>query len=292
MQSLNGGGRMHRLPPLVAVAALTLSTTACGSAAGSQPTPPRTSTGFIVNGDVSLRYLLERPPGRGPFPAVVIGHGSGEVHKEHFPANAANLLALGFVVLRYDKRGVGESTGTYSTVGIANSEKMFADLSSDMAAAAAFLRTLPDVDRTHIGLVGPSQAGWIIPVAAKRSQPAFMILLVGPTVTVGQEIYYSRFAEETTTPFDELSRILKDYRGPHGFDPRPYLDELTTPGLWLLGSADRSIPTKETVEILDELIAAGKPYRRIVYPFAGHSLNGANFWPDVAAFLKDLKILR
>jgi len=46
------------------------------------------------------------------------------------------------------------------------------------------------------------------------------------------------------------------------------------------------------VAILDELIAAGKPYRRVVYPSAGHSLNGANFWPDVAAFLEEFKILR
>jgi uncharacterized protein len=283
---------MRRSRSLLPVISFTLGVSFCGSAAQSPPAElPRSSTGFIVNGDVSLRYLLERPPGPGPFPAVVVGHGSGETHKEDFPA-AARLLGMGFVVLRYDKRGVGESTGKYSMVGIANSEKMFDDLSSDMAAGAAFLRTLPDVDRTRIGLVGPSQAGWIIPVAAKRSHPAFMILLVGPTVTVGQEIYYSRYSEETTTPFDELSRILKEYRGPQGFDPRPYLEELTVPGLWLLGAVDRSIPTKECVAILDELIAAGKPYRRVVYPSAGHSLNGANFWPDVAGFLEEIKILR
>ena len=283
---------LRRVSSTVVTLVLALDIIGCGSIAGSQPAPPpRTSTGFIVNGDVTLRYLLERPPGPGPFPAVVIGHGSGETHKEDFPA-AGRLLGMGFVVLRYDKRGVGESTGTYSMVGVANSVGMFDDLSSDMAAAAAFLRRLPDVDPARVGLIGPSQAGWIIPVAAKRSKPAFMILFVGPTVTVGQEIYYSRFSEETTTPFDELSRLLKEFRGPHGFDPRPYLEELTTPGLWLLGSADRSIPTKETVEILDALIAAGKPYRRVVYPFAGHSLNGANFWPDVAAFLQEIKILR
>ena len=283
---------VQRVSAIAVALTVGLGASVCRSAIGSQPEPPpRSSTGFIVNGDVSLRYLLERPPGAGPFPAVVIGHGSGETHKEDFPA-AGRLLGMGFVVLRYDKRGVGESTGKYSMVGIANSEKMFDDLSSDMAAAAAFLRTLPDVDRTRIGLVGPSQAGWIIPVAAKRSHPAFMILFVGPTVTVGQEIYYSRFSEETTTPFDALSRILTEYRGPQGFDPRPYLEELTVPGLWLLGAVDRSIPTKECVAILDELIAAGKPYRRVVYPAAGHSLNGANFWPDVAAFLSELKILR
>jgi dienelactone hydrolase len=266
---------------------------ACGSALGSpSQLPPRTVTGSLANGGVSLSYLLERPPGSGPFPAVVVGHGSGEVRKEAFQFIATNLLARGFVVYRYDKRGVGDSTGTYSNVGIGNSDRMFADLSSDMAAGADFVRSLADVDRERVGLMGASQAGWIIPLAARRTHPAFMVLLVGPTVTVGQEIYYSKFAEETTTPFDELSRILKEYPGPHGFDPRPVLEELTTPGLWLLGSADRSIPTIETVEILDQLIAGGKPYTRVVYPFSGHSLNGANYWPDIDAFFEKVKILK
>ncbi|HYN05981.1 MAG TPA: prolyl oligopeptidase family serine peptidase [Vicinamibacterales bacterium] len=285
-----------RLPAraaLIAAAAMTLASAACGSAVGS-PTqlPPRTLTGFVVNGDVTLRYLLERPPGRGPFPAVVVGHGSGEVRKEAFQFISTNMFARGFAVFRYDKRGVGESTGTYSNVGISNSDRMFADLSSDMAAGAEFLRSLPDVDRTRVGLMGVSQAGWIIPLAARRSLPAFMVLIVGPTVTVGQEIYYSRFAEETTTPFEELSKILKEYSGPHGFNPRPVLEESTTPGLWLLGSADRSIPTVETVQILDQLIASGKPYTRVVYPFAGHSLNGANIWADIDVFLKYMKIVK
>ena len=266
---------------------------ACGSAVGS-PTqlPPRTATGTFPNGDASLSYLLERPAGSGPFPAVVIGHGSGEVRKEEFQFLASNMLSRGFAVLRYDKRGVGNSTGTYSMVGIQNSERMFADLSGDMAAGAELLRRQPDVDGTRVGLMGVSQAGWIIPLAARRSRPAFMVILVGPTVTVGQEIYYSRFAEETTTPLDELSKILAAYTGPHGFDPRPVLEELTVPGLWLLGSADRSIPTIETVEILDQLIAGGKPYTRVIYPFAGHSLNGANIWPDIDAFLGGMKIMK
>jgi dienelactone hydrolase len=266
---------------------------ACGSGAQS-PTelPPRTITGSLQNGDVSLRYLLERPAGPGPFPAVVIGHGSGETRKDDYRFLAHEMLLRGFAVLRYDKRGVGESTGSYSMVGVGNSERMFADLSSDMAAGAEFLRTQRDVDRARVGLMGFSQAGWIIPLAAKRSNAAFMVIMVGPTVTVGQEIYYSRFAEQTATPFEELSTILKEFTGPHGFDPKPVLQELTVAGLWLLGSADRSIPTIETVAILDELIAGGRPFRRVVYPNSGHELNGARYWSDVDDFLTDLDVMR
>ena len=113
-----------------------------------------------------------------------------------------------------------------------------------------------------------------------------MILLVGPTVSVGEEIYFSKFAEETTTPLARLQGLLKKYTGPRGFDPRPELEALDIPGLWLLGGVDRSIPTPETVAILDELIASGKPYTRIIYPKADHSLRGAAIWPDIDRWLE------
>jgi dienelactone hydrolase len=254
---------------------------ACDSGAQSAPSPPPVVTGSFANGEVSLSYVLERPSGRGPFPAVVLGHGSGETRKEAASFLATQWVTRGYAALRYDKRGVGDSTGTYSMVGVANSERMFADLAGDMAAGVAHLRSLPDIDARRIGLMGPSQAGWIIPVAARLARPQFMIIVVGPTVTVGEEIYFSRFAEKTTTPLADLSGILRSFGGPHGFDPKPVLEDLTTPGLWLLGGADRSIPTPETIAILDALIAKGRPFSKVVFPDADHSMRGANIWPEI-----------
>ena len=259
---------------------------ACNAGGQATPSPPRVVSGTIANGDVSLSYVLERPPGPGPFPAVVLGHGSGETRKEQASFFANQWLSRGYAALRYDKRGVGGSTGTYSTVGVGNSEQMFADLAGDMAAGVALLRSLPDMDAKRIGLMGPSQAGWIIPVAARLARPQFMVIVVGPTVTVGEEIYFSRFAEKTTTPLAELSDVLKTFKGPHGFDPRPVLEELTTPGLWLLGGADRSIPTPDTIAILDALIARGRPFAKVVFPDADHSMRGANLWPEIDRWLE------
>ena len=281
--------------PRACVIAIVVSVAAAGacSRAGGPRRPSATSvdrspvTGLLDHGDVRLSYRFEPPPDAiAPFPAVVIGHGSGEVRKEACRSLAANLLRRGYGVFCYDKRGVGDSTGTYASVGPINSHEVLPDLASDMAAGVRFLRARPDVDPTRIGLAGGSQAGWIIPHAAKLSRAAFMIILVGPTVTVGEEIYYSRFAEETTTPLRRLVGILPNYKGPRGFDPRPDLEEISTPGLWLLGGADRSIPTPETVAILDALIADGKPYTRKVYPGAGHGLDGINIWPDVDDWLR------
>ena len=56
------------------------------------------------------------------------GHGSGRVTKDEVRFLAGRLVAEGYAVLRYDKRGVGQSTGVYENVGIGNSERMISTL--------------------------------------------------------------------------------------------------------------------------------------------------------------------
>jgi pimeloyl-ACP methyl ester carboxylesterase len=239
---------------------------------------------------VRLSYALDLPPGQGPFPAIVFGHGSGQTTKDEAMAVKSRMTQAGFAVLRYDKRGVGDSTGTYEGVGIANGERMLGLLADDMAAGVAFLRTRPEIDGSRIGLMGISQAGWIMPLAAARAPDVrFMILVVGPTVSVGIENYYSDLAEGTTTSFDELSARLLEYQGPPGFDPRPTLERLDVPGLWLLGAQDRSIPTRETVAILEELSRAGRPYRWVVYPDYGHFIPPDEYVSEAAAFARSFR---
>ena len=60
--------------------------------------------------------------------------------------------------------------------------------------------------------------------------------------------------------------------GPAGFDPRTYLEQLETPGLWLYGGADHSQPTDEDVDALNRLKENGKDFRVLVYPQADHGL--------------------
>lgn len=246
---------------------------------------PSSTTGFFTNGDVRLSYQLDLPERTTPVGAVVIGHGSGMTTKEQCRFLASGFLSRGFATLCYDKRGVGQSTGEYSGVGPRNSFRMFDLLGGDMAEAAAFLRTRPEIDPARIGLVGNSQAGWIIPIAAERARPAFMILLVGPAVSVGIENFYSDIVEFSDTPLDKGYAALPSFEGDHGFDPKPVLERLTVPGLWLLGAEDRSIPTPATIAILDELIAHGRPYEHVVFAGAGHDLRNALYWPEIDRWL-------
>jgi dienelactone hydrolase len=173
---------------------------------------------------------------------------------------------------------------------VPNSERVFPILAGDMIAGVEFLKTRPEVDPSRIGLFGVSQAGWIIPIAASRSADVkFMILVVGPTVSVGVENYYSSLVETSpTASLEDAYARSRVYSGPHGFDPRGTLESLSTPGLWLLGAVDRSIPTPLTVEILQSLQDSGRPYQWIVYPGADHNigLSGADLMSDAVRFLQ------
>jgi uncharacterized protein len=282
---------MKRMIGLIALVAL--FTVACGgSDAGAPSAPSQLATiHTFPSGDVRLAYTLDVPTGTGPFPAIVMGHGSGEATRHQLASLAQGFVAAGFAVLRYDKRGVGDSGGVYEVAGnVANSARVFPILAGDMLAGVEFLKTRPEVDGSRIGLFGVSQAGWIIPLAASRSSDVkFMILVVGPTVSVGVENYYSTLVEFTpSASLDDAYLRSRVYAGPHGYDPRPTLEALSTPGLWLLGGVDRSIPTPLTVEVLQSLQDSGRPYRWIVYPGADHNLGtaGVDFVGDAIRFLE------
>lgn len=259
---------------------------ACRNVGGSTPasdTGPLPAT--FPNGDVRLAFTLDLPPGRPPFPAVVFAHGSGRITRGQLAWAAAEWNRLGFATLRFDKRGVGGSTGAYSGVGVRNSDVMLGLLASDVVAGVRFLRTRQEIDSRRIGLFGNSQAGWILPQAARQlGDAAFMVLYSGPVCSVGLENYYSDLAEFTTRPLSEVYPLLPAFKGPPGYDPVPTLRAVNTPALWLLGTDDRSIPIETTLQNLKVLAAAGKPFEWRTYEGLGHSLS-PSVWEDVGPWV-------
>jgi dipeptidyl aminopeptidase/acylaminoacyl peptidase len=258
---------------------------ACGGGAGASSPTPGPLPAVFQSGDVRLAFTLDLPQGRGPFPAVVMGHGSGRITRHDLTWASQRWTAMGFAVLRFDKRGVGESTGQYSAVGVPNGDRMFGLLASDIAAGVRFLRSRPEVDGRRIGLTGNSQAGWILPLAARElGDVSFMVILAGPVCSVGMENYYSDLAEWSERPLEEVYARLPEFKGPHGFDPVPVLTSVHTPSLWLLGEDDRSIPVRDTVANLKALAAEGHPFEWRTYPGVGHSLS-PRIWDDIAPWV-------
>ncbi len=117
------------------------------------------------------------------YPAVILVHGSGaEDRDERIGPNPvflqiSNALSnAGYVVLRYDKRGIGKSGGN-----AANSTRD--DLLADVRAAWAFARTQPNVNPHEIFILGHSEGGELVPtVAAGRRGLAGIILMAPPSL--------------------------------------------------------------------------------------------------------------
>ncbi len=274
---------MSRLRAAPLVVALALAASGCSGVSPTQPAPTPSGDFFESNG-ARLHFVLESPPGAGPFPGVVIGQGSGRATTSDGAIYVPFLLERGFAVLRYDKRGVGQSTGIYRGVSAANSEAQIAELGGDMAAALSFLAARPGIDAGRLGLMGTSQAGWVMVAAAERSPLArFAIAVTGSVMPIGVNIAYE---ELRSLPIDDAYAQLARYSGPRGYDPEPALQRLDVPTLWLLGGQDRLVPTRECLSALDELRAEGARTESVVYSDEGHGLLGANYWPDIDAFLR------
>jgi dienelactone hydrolase len=269
------------LRALLAGAAALLSS-ACGEAGPAAPDAPQAAD-FIEAPGARLFCVLDRPQGAGPFPAVVIGHGAGRTTTSEGAGYVPFLNARGFAVLRYDKRGAGQSTGTYRGLSSANSEPQVAELAGDMSAALDHLAAMPGIDAARLGFLGTSQAGWIMVAAAARNPRArFLVAVTGSLEPVGTNIFYENLRDR---PIDEAYEQLAGFAGPFGYDPAPTLTALDVPTLWLFGAEDRLVPTRDCVRIADRLRADGAPVEHVVYAGAAHSLVGVDFWPEVDSFL-------
>jgi uncharacterized protein len=128
------------------------------------------------SGDVHLAGTLISPNVPGKHPAVILVHASGPQNRESVLPFARFLVRRGMAVLGYDKRGVGGSSGDWNIAS-------FDDLAGDVVAALEYLKTRADIDSGQIGLLGWSQAGWIMPLAAIRARDiAFVISVSGAGV--------------------------------------------------------------------------------------------------------------
>jgi pimeloyl-ACP methyl ester carboxylesterase len=152
----------------------------------------RTAT-FTVAGDeavtipaigFNLAGTITRPANaKGLLPALILIGGSGPTDRDETVAGipifgqiARDLVAAGFMVVRYDKRGVGQSGGRTESVTIA-------DYAEDARSVVVWLEKQKDVNKDRIGLVGHSEGAAVAMLTAgrERGKVAAIALLAGPS---------------------------------------------------------------------------------------------------------------
>lgn len=133
-----------------------------------------------ITDNIQLAGTITSPDSETPSPAVILVAGSGHTDRNetkmgHFLLLADYLTRNGIVVLRYDKRGVGESTGDYD-------KATTYDFASDVKAGIKYLKNRKDVDSKNIGIIGHSEGALIAPMIASESDDLAFIILMGEAV--------------------------------------------------------------------------------------------------------------
>src|SRR6476660_1415538 len=136
------------------------------------------------NQDVNLAGSLLLPRSEGPVPAVVFVHGAGRQTRESYRELGEYFASQGFAALIYDKRGTGQSGGTYE------SHEPYENLVNDALSAVAFLKQRREIAKSKIGIWGLSQGAYISAAAANRAEDIRFIIAVGASVTDGTMFYY------------------------------------------------------------------------------------------------------
>jgi hypothetical protein len=115
------------------------------------------------------------------FPAILLiagsGNGDRDGNQKKLEMNiykdlADFFTAEGFVTLRYDKRGIGQSGGSFLETGVF-------DLIDDAVDCVRFLKSHPKVDPERILIVGHSEGAIIAPAVYKEIPVAGLVLLAG-----------------------------------------------------------------------------------------------------------------
>jgi pimeloyl-ACP methyl ester carboxylesterase len=143
---------------------------------------------------VTLAGTLTLPKGTGPFPAALLIAGSGPNDRDEALASHRPFLVLadhltrnGIAVLRYDKRGIGKSTGS-------TDKATTVDLAADAQAGIAYLKTRKEIDPAKIALIGHSEGAMIAPLIASRTKDVAWVVLLAAPATFGEETLLNQSA--------------------------------------------------------------------------------------------------
>jgi hypothetical protein len=115
-----------------------------------------------------------------------INDRDGAVHGVPTLAQLAGAIAkAGYLVVRYDKRGFGQSGGR-------SESSTLADQAEDVRSVVRWLNDRKDVDTKRIAIVGHSEGAWVAMIAAARERRlAAVISLAGAGIT-GSELILSQ----------------------------------------------------------------------------------------------------
>ena len=192
------------------------------------------------SGDHSVHALLYTPPGKGPFPAIVVIHewwGLNDWVKEQ----AAKLSDQGYVALAIDLyRGKVATTQDQAhelSRGLPDDR-----VGRDLDAAFDYIKSQTNVKPDRIASIGWCMGGGI----------SFDMALQQPTLRAAV-VNYGHLADDPAT-----------------------LKKVNAPILGLFGAQDQGIEVKDVKKFEAAMKQEGKKVEIVIYPDAGHAFENPN----------------
>jgi dienelactone hydrolase len=253
-----------------------------------------------------LPGTLSVPEGEGPFPAVLLVHGSGPHDRdETIPPNkpfrdlAWGLAAQGIAVLRYEKRTKAYADAMEDVLETLTVQEEVLD---DALEAVALLRELPEIDARRIFVLGHSLGGFLAPrlgtadpalrgliFLAASARPLEDMLLEQMSYILSLSVHDPVLREEQLAPLKKEVALVKDpvrlpnaaaadlpFNVPpaywidlHAYQPAQVVQTLKQPMLFLQGTSDYQV-TLTDLQIWQQALQGRDNVQFLLYPGLSH----------------------
>jgi pimeloyl-ACP methyl ester carboxylesterase len=221
--------------------------------------------------------------GAGRVPAVILLPGAGVGDRDGFVQGIPTLTQLagamanaGFLAVRYDKRGFGQSGGRAESATIQDSAE-------DVRGVVRWLLQRKDIDPKRIAIVGHGEGAWVALLAASREKRiAAVTSLAGPSSTGAElvlEQQQSALDLMKLTPAERDQKVARQkqiqaavisgkgwesippderraadtpwFQSLLAFDPAKVLKDVRQPLLFVHGALDRQVPVAHLDRLAD-----------------------------------------
>ncbi|CAH9051629.1 hypothetical protein PSECIP111951_00433 [Pseudoalteromonas holothuriae] len=142
-----------------------------------------------INNEDSALYgslVLPKRDGHTPLPVLIFVHGDGPISSGSYGYYAPLWQALadaGVASLSWDKQGVGGSDGHWL-------EQTMTERAQQLSAAIDWVAQQPNLDSQRIGVIGFSQAGWVLPQVLAKDERLKYAIMVSTAVNWQQQGHY------------------------------------------------------------------------------------------------------